>query len=203
MSTAFHNLWQRLGAKGDAAPVHARLLTAWSEPARAYHTVQHLEECLALFNEARAAGGMKNPDAIEIALWLHDAVYDPKAADNEEQSAALAGDLRLPANVEAEVKRLVMVTKTHNASPDDDSAWMVDIDLAILGQPEGRFREYEEQIAREYAWVPRAVYLEKRAEVLERFLQRPVLYHTAFFHHRFDAAARENLALAIAALRSS
>ncbi len=151
MSTAFHELWQRLGARGDPAPIHTRLIAAWSEPQRSYHTVQHLEECLALFEEARTAGGMKNPDAIEMALWLHDAVYDPKAPDNEEQSAALAGELHLPASVEAEIRRLVLGTKTHAATADDDSAWMVDIDLAILGQPEARFREYEEQIAREYA----------------------------------------------------
>ena len=143
---------------------------------------------------------MKNPDAIEMALWLHDAVYDPKAADNEEQSAALAGELHLPADVEAEVRRLVLVTKTHDASPDDDSAWMVDIDLAILGQPQPRFHEYEKQIWQEYSWGPRPGYEDKRAEVLLRFLDRNRLYVTSFFNDRLENQARTNLRQALAQL---
>ncbi len=202
----FASLWQRLGAKGDSSSVHARLVAAWSEPARAYHGVQHLEECLGLLDQARAADGMKNPDAVEMALWMHDAVYDPKAADNEERSAVLAhsllNDAGVSASIVAEVERLVLVTKTHLASLDDDSAWMVDIDLAILGSSKTRFSEYETQIRQEYAWVPRALYVEKRAEVLQRFLHRERLFLTSFFHDRFEAAARENLARAIAELQS-
>ncbi len=210
MSTSFedfHALWQRLGARGDAAAIHEQLITAYSETARAYHTVQHLDECLHLLHQTRETGAMKSPDTVEMALWMHDAVYDPTAGDNEEQSAALARHLLISAGVSgplvAEIERLVLLTKTHLALPNDDGAWIIDIDLAILGQPAPRFQEYEAQIAQEYAWAPAPVYREKRAEVLQRFLDRPTLFLTPLFRDRFENAARANLFQALHLLSPS
>jgi predicted metal-dependent HD superfamily phosphohydrolase len=74
-------LWQRLGGMGDATRWHEWLVKAYGEPQRAYHTRPHLEECLLVFDEAK--GFMQQPDLIEMALWFHDAVYDPKSGDNE------------------------------------------------------------------------------------------------------------------------
>ena len=63
-------------------------MAAFAEPQRHYHNQQHIAECLTQFDAARNIA--RRPEAIEFAIWFHDAVYDPKAGDNEEKSAALA-----------------------------------------------------------------------------------------------------------------
>ena len=80
-------LWPRAGASIPAG-WYERLTAAYAEPHRHYHNQQHIAECLAEFDQARHLA--LQPEAVELALWFHDAVYDPKAGDNEEQSAALA-----------------------------------------------------------------------------------------------------------------
>ena len=148
-----------------------------------------------------------NADAIEMALWFHDAVYDPKASDNEERSAALASEAMEGASISpafiADVVRLVMSTKTHTTGAHDDARWMIDIDLSILGRDQMRFDEYEAQIRAEYAWVPADVYAKKRAEILEGFLARDRLFSTDYFHQRYESQARANLAGLIASLRNT
>lgn len=199
----WQDLWQRLGLAGDGTEWHARLTTAYSEPQRAYHTLQHLEECLHEFDEAKLAGGMAHPDVVEMALWFHDAVYDPQGAQNEELSAAMAVEALAGHDCAAEVRRLILLTQSHQPQADAegaDDAWMIDIDLSIFGQPPERVLEYEQQIRQEYAWVPEAVYREKRREILAAFLERPRIYLTDEFHARHDRRARENLALLIRSL---
>lgn len=194
MRTAFTHwlpLWQRLKGIGDAEFWHERLVAAYGESQRAYHTLQHLDECLRAFDEAKTGGLIQQPDFIELALWFHDMVYDPRAAENEERSAEMADEC-LETMVAAEVRRLILVTKTHQAVHEDEQ-WLVDIDLAILGAEQGRFDEYERQIREEYAWVPEAVYREKRTEILNGFLSRERLYLTTWARERFETRARENL----------
>lgn len=181
----------RLPGLRDAAAIHARLMAAWQEPQRAYHALQHLTECLEWLDLAAAEAEVPNREVIELAIWFHDAVYDPQAADNEERSAEMAC-VCLDEAIATEVRRLIEVTKTHRAA-NEDERWMVDIDLAILGAETGRFDEYERQIRAEYAWVPEAVYREKRAEILRSFLEREKLFQTAFFRERLETRARENL----------
>lgn len=191
--------WRALGA---AAPggMHARLLAAWSEPQRHYHTLQHLEECLALADELRAA--MTHPAEVVLALWFHDAVYDVRAHDNEARSARWADQALRDAGVVQEVRGrivdLVMAACHGAVAPATrDGAVLVDIDLAILGSLEARFAEYEAQIRAEYAWVPPEVYATKRREVLQGLLGRERIYTTESMVARFEAQARRNLTRAV------
>ena len=196
-------VWQRIGAVGDAAAWHARLLAAYSEPQRTYHTLQHLEECLRVFAQAKASALMKQPDLIELAIWFHDAVYDPKSSDNEALSAEWAIKALGGTETAHEVARLIMLTKSHQPGDRPDDAWIIDIDLAIFAQPASRVLEYERQIRDEYAWVPEEVYREKRAEILRGFLAREPIYFTAWARDRFEARARENLRALIKRLRAA
>lgn len=197
--------WQRplreLGAAADDS-LHARLVAAWSEPQRHYHTLQHLDECLALFEEARDAA--PHPAEVSLALWFHDAVYDPRRHDNEQRSADWARESLLAAGVPAaaadRVHALVMATR-HDAEPAGaDAQLLVDIDLAILGAPRARFDEYEQQVGLEYAHVPAADRRIGRGRILRAFLARPAIYSTPLFRARFEAAARDNLAYSVTKL---
>lgn len=191
------NLWRRLSLSGDTSAWHARLLRCYAEPQRAYHTLQHLEECLLILDDAKATGLMAQPDLIEMALWFHDAVYDPRFSENEELSARMALEALGSSEMAREVARLILLTKSHKPGDGADDAWIIDIDLAIFAQPMGRVLEYERQIRAEYAWVPPAVYAEKRVEVLTGFVRREEIYLTAWARERFESRARENLRVLI------
>jgi len=192
--------WARLGLAGSDAWL-ARLLAAYAEPGRHYHTLQHLAECLELFD--RVAHLANRPGEAAIALWFHDAVYLPPAKDNEARSADWAGAALREAGAGEDVCErvwaLIMATAHHAAPGDTDACLVVDIDLAILGADAARFAEYEEQVRAEYAAVPIDLFRQKRAELLARFLERPAIYQTPKLHARFENQARANLRHAIEA----
>lgn len=197
----WQQLWRSLGAKGDAVGWYETLLRAYAEPQRHYHNQRHIADCLAEFDAVRSLA--RQPDAVELALWFHDAVYDPKAADNEEQSAALAKRCLVAAglgDLAEVVARLIMATKTHDTMPATDAALLVDVDLSILGQSAARFAEYEAQIRAEYAWVAAEIFAAKRAEILRRFLARPRIYVTEPFFAPYETQARRNLTESICVL---
>ncbi len=190
--------WQRAwAALGLQAPegLLQKLLGAWAEPQRHYHSTQHLHECLNLLEPALELA--QRPGEVELALWFHDAVYDPQGQDNERRSADWAAEALAQAgagsDVQQRVRALIMAT-CHDAEPvGDDARLLVDIDLAILGADPARFAEYDAQVREEYRWVPEAIYQVKRREVLAEFLARPVIYGTGRFRDRFEGQARENL----------
>lgn len=203
---SWQRLWGELGATVVSGGLMNQLVAAYSERQRHYHTLQHLRECLA--HHDAAASLARRPAEVELALWFHDAVYDPLAADNEERSAQWAADSVLAAGCAPDVARrvhdLVMVTKRHVAPADDpDAALMLDADLAILGAAPARFDEYERQVRAEYAHIETTAFRSRRKGILEGFLARPRLYLTTPFHEALDAPARANLQRSITALATT
>jgi predicted metal-dependent HD superfamily phosphohydrolase len=192
-------LWRGLNPEQEATVCLEWLIGRYSEPHRHYHTLQHIAECLREFDQAKHLAG--DPTAVELAIWFHDAIYDPRAPDNEEKSAEAAKEcleqLGTSAGSIDRVGQLVLSTKDHDPARDADAPVMVDVDLSILGRPEPRFWEYEAQIRQEYAWVPEEVFATKRAEVLERFLSRTRIYITDWFFSRYERQARTNLQASI------
>jgi predicted metal-dependent HD superfamily phosphohydrolase len=196
-------LWEAIGARGNGRPWYDRLTAAYAEGHRHYHNQGHIAECLREFDAARQL--VRQAEAVELALWFHDAVYDPRAGDNEERSAALAkqclDEAGVSVAVSSAVVELVMATKSHEPGGNADAAVMVDIDLSILGQTEERFMEYEMQIRKEYKWVPKIIFGPKRAGVLEGFLRRERIYKTDWFYGRYEERARRNIEGSIGKLR--
>jgi predicted metal-dependent HD superfamily phosphohydrolase len=191
-------LWASWRLPAPAA-LHDALLDRYAEPHRAYHTRQHLEECLAWLDEVKTR--VEHPHELAVALWFHDAIYWPRRKDNEAMSAAWLTQVAQRADIEPEAVRrmhsLVMAT-VHDAIPDEpDARLLVDIDLAILGAEPVRFDEYERQVRQEYRWVPALLYRAKRAEVLRRFLDRASIYSTPWMAGRLEAKARDNLSASL------
>lgn len=191
---SWHRAWSALGLRAPPGLMQ-RLLDAWAEPQRHCHTPQHLLECLSLLEPALDLA--RHPGEVELALWFHDAVYDPKDQDNEARSADWATEALAHSGASGEVQqrvRALIMATCHDAVPDDDDArLLVDIDLAILGAEPPRFAEYDQQVRAEYRWVTGWLYRRKRKEVLAGFLARPAIYGTERFRERLEARARENL----------
>ena len=202
------DLWRRIGAQTAPKPLFEEIAAAYSEPHRAYHTLEHLQDCLTQLESARSLA--QSPDAVALALYFHDAVYNPRASDNEVRSAALAvqrlqGGQVCQTMIEA-VSRLILATQHSTiAHPsvviDEDTALLVDIDLTILGSPVTNFDRYEANIHHEYRWVPEPLYRAKRAALLEQFLERSRLFQTDFFYCQYEQQARQNLQRSIQKLR--
>lgn len=199
LQSSWKRWWIGIGAQSDGAALMQRLLAAYKEPQRKYHTLQHLAECLDLL--ARHRHVAVEPAEIEAALWFHDAVYDVTAHDNEARSAAWAVEELSAAGVSAErvehVRAHILATR-HAALPkSQDQQLLVDIDLAILGASRARFEEYEVQVRAEYAWVPEPIFRQRRSEILAEFLAREPIYNTASLRKILEHQARENLAYSL------
>ena len=196
LADAWIALAQRVGARGDVAGTGANLLGRWAEAHRAYHDLAHLDEVLRHVDGL--ADECPHPDTVRLAVWFHDAVYDPQAADNERRSAdlatvALAG-MDVEPSVVSEVARLVLLTATHDPSRDDlDGAVLCDADLAILAVGETRYASYVEGVRREYAHLDDTAFDAGRAEVLGRLLDRAQLYSTALARRDWEGRARGNI----------
>ena len=116
-------------------------------------------------------------EAVELAAWFHDAVYDVRAGAgaSEEASAVLAADAVAAAGgsdaLAAEVARLVRLTAGHAVDAGDRSgAVLVDADLWILSAPPTRYDRYVAAVRAEYAHVPDDGWRSGRGQVLDRFL---------------------------------
>jgi predicted metal-dependent HD superfamily phosphohydrolase len=189
------------GIERDSEEFFLQMERRYSEPHRAYHNARHIDECLREFDFVR--GQAMNPTALELAIWFHDVIYDPRALDNEEQSARFAKGCLKKANsaLADQVSKLILTTESHRAGSIEDAGLLIDIDLSILGKSDERFAQFEAGIEKEYAWVPREAYREKRAEILGGFLNRERIFATESFHNRYEATARRNIAKLIAELR--
>ncbi|MHA6644649.1 HD domain-containing protein [Mesorhizobium sp. A623] len=177
---------------------------------RHYHGLSHIEALLALAREYREI--LADPEAIEAAIWFHDAVYDSRAKDNESRSAALARE-KLAGRIEAgrldRIASMIEATATHQvphfsqAGARNDAALFLDMDLAIVGASPEAFDAYEHAVRQEYGWVPEPAWIAGRAEVLKNFLGRPHVFHTRQFRDRFEQQARANMERSLASLGQS
>lgn len=195
------------GKEGEAP--FRRLDALYSHPDRHYHNWRHILNCLRAFRPERSR--CHGPLAVEMAIWFHDAVYDPRRQDNESESARLArrsGEgLGLPEAFLGEVEKLILQTD-HSREPvlpspgaaADDAGLLRDIDLAVLGSRRRRYAAYEKAIRREYAFLSEGEYRVGRVRFLAGLLARPFLYKTQRFRRRCERRARRNLNAELAGL---
>lgn len=188
------------------------LEAAYAMPTRAYHHIGHVHEVLRHVADVAAGPGWRQPAEVQLAVLYHDAVYESGRRDNEMRSAALAMEhiaRWLPqAGVDAaRVAVLIEATARHGRIDAEDIAGdthpadlahFLDADMAILGAPATVFDAYHRGIAMEYRGkVPAVLFRLNRRRFLKALLARERIYHSAFFHERFDAKARHNLRRAI------
>lgn len=177
-------------------PRHGLLLDLtrrYSEPHRHYHTLEHIADML---HAGRTAG---LSDEQVMAIWFHDAIYDPRANDNEERSAVLAERLLAAEGWSREplalVARIVRDTKAHTPTIPEASL-VIDLDLMSLACSWPRFAENTLRIRREYAHVPDADFRHGRSAFFTGMLAQPRIFWTAF-GAPLESPARANLTRAL------
>lgn len=181
------------------------LISAYSEKHRYYHTLEHLADCLRHFDTCAAQ--INEPREVELALWFHDAIFNPLSGKNERKSADWAASF-LSTNsatdeFAAKVQRLIMVTKHDAPTHTNDESILVDIDLAILGTDAATYNVFEKAVRQEYQIIPTFLYRKKRATVLRGFIERPFIYQNEPFKSEREEQAMVNLANAISNLTGS
>ncbi|PSK98283.1 putative metal-dependent HD superfamily phosphohydrolase [Haloactinopolyspora alba] len=198
--------WAALaGTSPEAARLGADLLRRWNEPHRHYHDATHLA---AVLDAVDQLGRPVRPfDPVRLAAWFHDAVYDGEPGTDERASADLAG-AELPAldvsgDVVEEVRRLVLLTASHDPEPGDvDGAVLCDADLAVLGGSPDQYAAYAAAVRQDYAHVPDDAFAAGRAAVLERLLAADPLFHTDTGRRRWQDTARHNMSTELTLLRA-
>lgn len=195
-------MWAEMGANSTDEALRLKLLACYDEPGRSYHSFQHLQECMLALQPLRVLADQ--PAEIELALWFHDAIYDTQRKDNEECSAQWLSESALVAGVPKaavlRAKDMVLATRHQFLPATLDEKILIDVDLSILGAGPERFKEYEEQVRREYAWIPETQRRARRKQVLLSFLEREFIYNTEPMRQRLERRARANLLASVAAL---
>jgi predicted metal-dependent HD superfamily phosphohydrolase len=196
-SIRFEQLWnrnQKTGSSNVAAEVFARLEKHYAEPHRHYHTAAHIEHCLCQVDLISVEHADR--DAVELAIWFHDVIYEIGDPANEENSAkwfmqVSLGELK--DNIRAQVKRLIMVTQ-HNLQPEnEDEKYMVDIDLSGFGMPWPEFSADSLRVRQEFPEVSDGVFENKHRMFLEMLASRDFFFCTILFRDMYESQAKHNV----------
>jgi predicted metal-dependent HD superfamily phosphohydrolase len=164
---------------------------------RHYHNLFHIESMLKQANKNKHA--IKDYDALLLAIWYHDIIYKPTKKNNEEQSALFAEKRLKSFNIDEKtsnnVAKLINSTKKHEIVLDEnlDNAYLLDIDLSILGSPWENYQNYIKNIRKEYHIYPNLLYNKGRKQVLQHFLERDTLFFTETYQSNFESKARQNI----------
>lgn len=192
----FDALWRRCVASPpspDGAAVFADLHRLYTAPYRRFHNLDHIGDCVRRADEV--APRLENPDAVELALWFHDAVYDVGAADNERRSAEMFLALSAGASFgfRHRVCSLIMATRHARMVHGNDRSFMVDIDLSGFGAPWEAFIENSSRLREESSAISDAQYSAGQIFFLSRLQRRRRFFATDYFRDKYEATAQENL----------
>jgi predicted metal-dependent HD superfamily phosphohydrolase len=208
ISTTWTSVLPNVPAASSAAQAaQKRMLAAYQEPHRAYHTLDHIAALLLLLDQHGIDPPAHDPQALRLAILYHDIVYNPRRTDNEAASADVATRdltaLGLAPVLIRRVAALVLATQhgTHKPDPaDTDLVLLLDLDLSVLAADPQIYDAYATAIRREYAHVPGLLYRPGRRRVLQNFLNADELYLTPRLRAAWDAPARANLTREIGSL---
>jgi pantetheine-phosphate adenylyltransferase len=208
LNKRWNTLWNKMGASGNPDIPFAQLMTFYSEAGRYYHTTSHIKSCLDSFDQVKHMAN--DPEAVELAIWTHDSIYNPRLKDNEEKSTEWAkqvfSEAQIPSISVDKISRLVMVSKTHTPAADDiDEQMMADIDLVILGSHPIIYDEYKDGIRKEYKQIPFYQFRPGRIKVLGSLadrLEKGDLFHLPYFRYKCEETTRYNLQREISELKA-
>jgi predicted metal-dependent HD superfamily phosphohydrolase len=190
--------WQALAAnagfgKAKSKEIGDYLLAQYSGSDRHYHGLKHIVSILDGFEVLKAK--FEQPIAAGLAIFFHDVIYDASRSDNEEQSAIkMKEKLRdvVDDAVLTSAAFSIEATKKHAATTNPDTNLILDLDMAILGQPWAVYEQYARSVMLEYLPVyGEDAYRQGRAKLfLEPTIARGNIFLTDDFKHLNNQAIR-------------
>jgi len=215
-------LMQELGVAPKLwRPFWSDLERRYREKHRYYHHLRHIGHFVITL-ESLCAPLRPRPEQL-LAVFFHDAIYDPQRQDNEARSAELAAEflraVGLYRRYGAAVDCLIMATAGHNIDKAMEKvaaaragsvrlkrlhiAQFLDSDLSILAASRAAYKTYCRAIALEYGHLAPEQFARGRAGFLKAFLaqgQAKCLFHSPRGYKRFEERARVNLQYELAIL---
>ncbi|WP_046755017.1 HD domain-containing protein [Kordia jejudonensis] len=169
----------------------------YGEEKRHYHNLNHISHMLHFAENDQA--DLVDYDVLQFTIWYHDIVYKATKSNNELKSAEFAKKQLKTLEIDAKrienCANLIISTKKHEIINDqnEDNAYLLDWDLAILGTDWETYESYTQKIRKEYSMFPNFMYKKGRKNVLQHFLTRPQIYYTKKYHNLWEANARKNI----------
>ena len=193
----FAALWERFSIEfqpSHCESVFGQLAELYTGEDRFYHCAEHINLCLSKLDEARDSSG--NSDAVEMAVWFHDAIFTAGDPDNEYKSARWfrqCAEQHVAEDDIVEVERLIVAT-THRDTPANwREQLLVDVDLSSFGLPWDKFLQDGRNIRREFSELTDNEFVTSQGRFLQRLLDRPTIYHTDYFQQNYEQTARDNI----------
>ncbi|WP_452227299.1 HD domain-containing protein [Lacinutrix cladophorae] len=201
MTLWLEKYWQNLASNYmDVLTMNSywkEIVINYSAKSRHYHDLNHLYNMFLQLEEIKKE--IHDLDNLKFAIWYHDIIYKSSKNDNEEKSAIFAQKRLKNINFEDKrleiVQKLIISTKKHELilTNNKDNAYLLDLDLSILGTDWKTYQIYIQNIRKEYKIYPGFMYKPGRKKVLHHFLERETLYFTDTFKNKHEEQARLNI----------
>ncbi|MBB6461860.1 HD domain-containing protein [Flammeovirga kamogawensis] len=167
----------------------------YSNKNREYHNLSHLAYMIELAFEYKSK--IVDFDTLLFSIFYHDIIYNSKRSDNELESAKIASNrLKRLGFLNDRVDKCyeqILATKNHQYNTESDTNFLLDFDLAILGDEPQKYLDYTKKIRKEYSIYPDFLYNMGRKKVLKHFLEMDKIFKTSEFKTNFEQQARKNL----------
>jgi predicted metal-dependent HD superfamily phosphohydrolase len=172
---------------------------------RHYHDVRHVTWVVHHVVAMASHHPVTDIGAVIAAGFFHDAIYDPRRSDNEQQSAALAERALTEIGWESRrcqaVAAMVLATAEHEvAGVDLDTQVLLAADLGVLAADPANYSDYVRAVRKEYAHVDDDGWRSGRAAVLHRLLRRESLFAPGLELTTWERRARANITAELATL---
>lgn len=191
------------------------LTVLYSAPGRHYHNLDHINWCLAELEQCSTHFGL-SADEIEIlkiAIWWHDAVYNPYSKLNEVNSANLFHknctdnfiDRMNKPKMHA-IMDMILLTARHTSClslSNQLEQILLDIDLASLGYDHTTFLRNNGNIRKEYYFVDQETYCKASISFLQTMLEKKRIYYTDYFYDKYEQQARSNMEWQVSFLKDA
>jgi len=217
MSTPLKNRWFDLFDDEDVdneqvISVYANIISAYTEPHRAYHTLNHLEfmfDKLDNMLQIYMLSDDVDRKALYLATWFHDFIYVTNFPENEAHPVNEIASAEYAVNSLKKigmcderlldtVYHLIIATKHHE--PDESLPFdlllqqiLLDADMAILGADSHIYKKYVSQIEFEWSHIPQEKFHQGRSLFLTGMLQKSTIFYTEYMKELYNTQAIQNI----------
>lgn len=171
--------------------------THYTSKGRHYHNLSHIYNMLK--QAETIVDEIHDYNVFRFSIWYHDIIYKATKKNNEVKSAEFTQNRLKSFNFDEKrieiVNKLIKSTEKHTIilNENNDNAYLLDIDLSILGTQWGVYQNYIQNIRKEYDIYPDFMYKKGRKKAMLHFLERESIYFTTLYQNKFENQARQNI----------